>query len=178
MAGGNIPTHVVTLIYLAGLSISASQHLSLLPQPHPCCSEIYTLHPLRGIAVCAGQTKQHSVEFDYLSAFSNAKSYEQSVILISLRIHKSLIFFHHILITLPYLFLFPAFPPFLSKFLPSWFDSKPQGLKIDPINFACSDWFNINAEIVTHQILKPQCCLSLLLSSCSPSFSLTPTELV
>lgn len=42
LAGGNIPTHVVTLIYLAGLCTAASQHLSLLPQPHPCCSEICT----------------------------------------------------------------------------------------------------------------------------------------
>ncbi len=40
LAGGNIATRVVTLIYLAGLCITASQHLSLLPQPHPCCSEI------------------------------------------------------------------------------------------------------------------------------------------
>lgn len=42
LAGGNIPTRVVTLIYPAGLCITASQHLSLLPQPHPCCSEICT----------------------------------------------------------------------------------------------------------------------------------------
>lgn len=42
LAGGNIATRVVTLIYLAGLCITASQHLSLLPQPHPCCSEICT----------------------------------------------------------------------------------------------------------------------------------------
>lgn len=39
LVGSNIPTCVVTLIYLAGLCITASQHLSLLPQPHPCCSE-------------------------------------------------------------------------------------------------------------------------------------------
>lgn len=41
------------------------------------------------------------------------------------------------------------------------------GLKIDLINTACSDQVNINAEIVTHQIFKPQCGPSLLL--CPPT---------
>lgn len=47
---------------------------SLLPQPHPCCSEICT--PIKRYCClwCAGQTKQHSAEFAYLSAFSNVKA--------------------------------------------------------------------------------------------------------
>lgn len=43
LAGGNIPTHVVTLIHLAGAACRGKP--PLLPQPRPCRSETFT--PIR-----------------------------------------------------------------------------------------------------------------------------------
>ena len=77
LAGGNIPTRVVTLIYLAGLCITASQHLSLPPPSSlsPTHAAVKSVRPLRGIAVCgAGQTEQRSAECAHLSASSNVKA--------------------------------------------------------------------------------------------------------
>lgn len=72
LAGSTIATHVVTLIYLAGLCITASQHLSLLPQPHPCCSKICTA--IKRYCSVRCRTDQHFAEFAHLSAFSNVNA--------------------------------------------------------------------------------------------------------
>lgn len=69
---------------------------------------------------------------------------------------------------------FSSFPSLLiiRESLPSRFHPstalEPWGLKIDLINIACFDRFNINAKIVTHQIFIPRCCPSLRLLSSLP----------
>lgn len=84
--------------------------------------------------------------------------------------------------SLPLFTRFSSLPPLLSfsETFPSWFHPstalEPRGLKIDLINIACFDRFNINAKIVTHQIFIPQCCPSRLLPFLSAFH--TPTQLV
>lgn len=72
------------------------------------------------------------------------------------------------LITPPlHVFLLFFLPANLTILIWPFNHSGAMGLKIDLINTACSDQGNINAEIVTHQIFKPQCGPSLLL--CPPT---------
>lgn len=174
LAGGNIPTRVVTLIYLAGLCISASQHLSLLPQPHPCCSEICT--PIKRYrclrcredraafcwSVCFfrhkgildGQSRKCPVNelldgqmdrWTGTPCVSWAPPVQTSPLHVSSSarplLFTSFCFFFRS--------LFSVSETIASRFHPST-ALEPQGLKIELINIACFDWFNINAKIVSH----------------------------
>lgn len=63
LAGGNIPTRVMTLIYLAGLRAAAPRRISLLPQPHPCCSEAFTpIEARQCLSACLSNCQSASAE--------------------------------------------------------------------------------------------------------------------